>query len=44
MGLGSAELGWDPDSDMEPRLGRSGREVFLREEEEEEDQGCREGG
>ena len=32
MGLGSAELGWDPGSDMEPRLDLSGnefRELFF---------------
>ena len=27
MGLGSVELGWDPESDMEPRLDRSGSEL-----------------
>ena len=36
MGLGSVELGWDPESDVEPRLGRSGNEfpeLFFFEEE-----------
>ena len=40
-GLGSAEWGWDPGSDMEPRLGRSGselREAFFFVEGEEETQ------
>lgn len=28
MGLGSVELDWDPDSDMDPILCRSGRECL----------------